>query len=179
MAFHLQRSRPADGRAVAVKVPHPEMECDPVLFDRFRREEEIARTSIPWRDERSTPTRMQQVYMVMEWVEGACCARFSGRAQTARRARDSHSPGRHLRGLEDIHTQACPPRPEARKHHGGWRGPCQTHRFWHPLPRWRPRLTFAKLSQVMGTPEYISPEQVKGSAETRAATCTQLGRDAL
>jgi serine/threonine protein kinase len=25
-----------------------------------------------------------------------------------------------------------------------------------------PRLTFAKLSQVMGTPEYISPEQVKG-----------------
>ncbi len=24
------------------------------------------------------------------------------------------------------------------------------------------RLTFAKLSQVMGTPEYISPEQVKG-----------------
>ena len=24
------------------------------------------------------------------------------------------------------------------------------------------RLTFAKLSQVMGTPDYISPEQVKG-----------------
>jgi eukaryotic-like serine/threonine-protein kinase len=25
-------------REVAIKVPHPEMECDPVLFDRFQRE---------------------------------------------------------------------------------------------------------------------------------------------
>ena len=29
------------GRQVAVKIPHPEMEADPVLFDRFRREGEI------------------------------------------------------------------------------------------------------------------------------------------
>ena len=26
-----------NGRAVAIKVPHPEMESDPVLFDRFHR----------------------------------------------------------------------------------------------------------------------------------------------
>ena len=31
------------GRTVAIKVPHPEMEGDPVLFDRFQREEEIGR----------------------------------------------------------------------------------------------------------------------------------------
>src|SRR5216684_2302772 len=30
-----------NGRQVAIKVPHPEMECDPVFFDRFRREQEI------------------------------------------------------------------------------------------------------------------------------------------
>jgi serine/threonine protein kinase len=26
------------GRTVAVKIPHPDMEADPVLFDRFKRE---------------------------------------------------------------------------------------------------------------------------------------------
>ena len=26
------------GREVAIKVPHPEMEADPVLYDRFQRE---------------------------------------------------------------------------------------------------------------------------------------------
>src|SRR5215469_13337840 len=30
-----------DGRTVAVKIPHPEMETDPILLERFRREEEI------------------------------------------------------------------------------------------------------------------------------------------
>ena len=29
------------GASVAVKVPHPEMEADPVFYDRFSREEEI------------------------------------------------------------------------------------------------------------------------------------------
>jgi len=28
------------GQKVAIKVPHPEVESDPALFDRFRREEE-------------------------------------------------------------------------------------------------------------------------------------------
>ena len=30
-----------NNRPVAIKVPHPEMEADPVLFDRFQREAEI------------------------------------------------------------------------------------------------------------------------------------------
>ena len=30
-----------NGRQVAIKVPHSAMEADPVLFDRFKREEEI------------------------------------------------------------------------------------------------------------------------------------------
>jgi serine/threonine protein kinase len=36
------RARDLDtGQQVAIKVPHPEMESDPALFDRFQREEEI------------------------------------------------------------------------------------------------------------------------------------------
>src|SRR5208283_629717 len=60
-----------DGREVAIKVPHPEMESDPVLFDRFHREEEIGKKldhpgvmKVFGDEDRS------RVYMVMEWVNG-------------------------------------------------------------------------------------------------------------
>jgi eukaryotic-like serine/threonine-protein kinase len=32
-----------DGGAVAIKVPHLEMESDPLFYDRFKRDEEIER----------------------------------------------------------------------------------------------------------------------------------------
>src|SRR6201993_533260 len=32
-----------NGRQVAIKIPHPEVESDPALFDRFRREEETGK----------------------------------------------------------------------------------------------------------------------------------------
>src|SRR2546428_13483053 len=31
------------GQPVAIKIPHPEIEADPVFYDRFRREEEIGK----------------------------------------------------------------------------------------------------------------------------------------
>src|SRR5580658_989658 len=59
------------GRPVAIKVPHPEVEADPALFDRFMREIEIG-------EKLDHPGVMKvldhgepgQVYMVMEWVDG-------------------------------------------------------------------------------------------------------------
>src|ERR1035437_7245333 len=58
------------GRTVAIKVPHIEMESDPVFFERFQREEEIGRKldhpgvmKVLGDDDRS------ERYMVMEWVE--------------------------------------------------------------------------------------------------------------
>src|SRR5260370_12419362 len=32
-----------NGRQVAIKIPHPEVESDPALFDRFHREEQIGK----------------------------------------------------------------------------------------------------------------------------------------
>ncbi len=60
-----------NGRTVAIKVPHPEVEGDPALFDRFKREIDIGR-------ELDHPGVMKvleggepgRVYMAMEWVEG-------------------------------------------------------------------------------------------------------------
>src|ERR1035438_8356823 len=58
-------------RQVAVKVPHSEMERDPVLVERFRREEEIgARLNHPEVMKVVQDDKRSRVYMVMEWVAG-------------------------------------------------------------------------------------------------------------
>ena len=60
-----------DGTQVAVKVPHPEMEADPVLFERFKREEEIGRLlDHPGVVKTFDGEERSRVYMVIEWVDG-------------------------------------------------------------------------------------------------------------
>ena len=60
-----------DNRVVALKIPHPDLEADPILFDRFVREGGIGEKldhpkvmRVFGGEERS------RVYMVMEWCEG-------------------------------------------------------------------------------------------------------------
>ncbi len=152
------------GRKVAIKVPHPEVESDPALFDRFRREEEIGKTmNHPGVVKVFTEEGRSQVYMVMEWAEG----------QLLRKILNDHKPLpadravaitlRILDALAYIHEHGVVHRdlkPEnvmvdandnIKLIDFGIAG--------HARAR---RLTFAKLSQTMGTPDYISPEQVKG-----------------
>src|SRR5271156_5760606 len=64
-----------NGRSVAIKIPHPEVESDPALFDRFRREEEIGKLMdhpgvMKVLSEGRSDNDRSQVYMVMEWVDG-------------------------------------------------------------------------------------------------------------
>src|SRR5271169_6289879 len=59
------------GRPVAIKIPHPEVESDPALFDRFRREEEIGKMmDHPGVMRVFGDADRSRVYMVMEWVDG-------------------------------------------------------------------------------------------------------------
>src|SRR5438270_10467750 len=59
------------GRPVAIKVPHPEMEADPVLFERFQREQEIgSKLDHPGVMKVYADRDHSTVYMVMEWAEG-------------------------------------------------------------------------------------------------------------
>src|ERR1700735_1056530 len=67
--YRAQDMRP--GVPVALKIPHPEAEADPLLFDRFRHEEEIGKKL-------DHPSVMKvydtddhrSIYMVLEWVDG-------------------------------------------------------------------------------------------------------------
>src|ERR1700688_326209 len=60
-----------NNRVVALKIPHPEVESDPLFFDRFRREEAIGRKlDHPGVMKVYDDEERNRVYMVMEWVDG-------------------------------------------------------------------------------------------------------------
>src|ERR1700722_3667239 len=71
MASIFRATDTRDGRTVAIKIPHPEMEADPQLFDRFKREREIGeKLDHPGVMKVFKDDHRRRVYMVMEWVEG-------------------------------------------------------------------------------------------------------------
>jgi len=60
-----------DEREVAIKIPHPEMESDPILLERFRREQEIGQElDHPGVVKTFDGEERSRMYMVIEWVEG-------------------------------------------------------------------------------------------------------------
>src|SRR5271170_5891977 len=59
------------GQLVAVKIPHPELECDPMFYSRFQREIEIGKKLDHPGVVRTMPSDdLDQLCIVMEWVDG-------------------------------------------------------------------------------------------------------------
>src|ERR1039457_5333059 len=60
-----------DNRGVALKIPPPDMEADPILFDRFQREAGIGeKLNHPKVMRVYGDEKRARIYMVMEWCEG-------------------------------------------------------------------------------------------------------------
>src|SRR5580658_2680727 len=60
-----------DNRVVALKIPHPDLEADPILFDRFIRESGIGEKLVHPKVMRVFGgEKRSRIYMVMEWCEG-------------------------------------------------------------------------------------------------------------
>ena len=152
------------GAAVAIKVPHPEMECDAVLFDRFQREQDIgASLDHPHVMKVMPADGHSRIYMVMEWVEGRLLRQILIEQKKLPVERVVRIAVAVADALEYIHTHGVVHRdlkPEnimVDPQDG-----VKLIDFGIAGKEGSRRLTFAKLSQVMGTPDYISPEQVKG-----------------
>jgi len=151
-------------RPVAIKIPHPEMEADPVLFDRFKREEEIGKNmEHPGVMRVFTDDDRSGMYMVMEWVSGRLLRQILNEERKLTAERAVRITARILDALQYIHDRGVVHRdlkPEnvmVDEHDN-----IKLIDFGIASNAGSRRLTFAKLSQTMGTPDYISPEQVRG-----------------
>ena len=171
-----------DGRQVAVKIPHEEMEADPVLLERFRREEEIGQElDHPGVVKTFDGEERSRVYMVIEWVEGRLL-----RSILNQKCRDEGCRVPVERALK-IALGICDALDYMHKHG-------VVHRDLKPenimvdgddriklidfgiaMKEDARRLTFVNLSTTLGTPDYISPEQVKGQRGDQRSDIYALG----
>jgi eukaryotic-like serine/threonine-protein kinase len=165
------------GQSVAIKIPHPEMEGDPVFFDRFQREQEIGKTlDHPGVMKVFSDADRSQLYMVMEWVDGRLLRQIlveNGKLPADRAVRITVAI---CDALEYIHSHGVVHRdlkPENIMVDAQDR--IKLIDFGIAAKAGSRRLTFAKLSQVMGTAEYISPEQVKGKRGDARTDLYSLG----
>ena len=152
-----------DNRTVALKIPHPDMEADPILSDRFKREAGIGeKLNHPNVMRVFGGERRSRVYMVMEWCQGRLLRQImdEGRLSHDRAIRIAIGV---LEALDYIHANGVVHRdlkPENimvdEEDH------IKLIDFGIASDSGARRLTYANFTATLGTPNYISPEQVKG-----------------
>jgi len=152
-----------DNRVVALKIPHPDMEADPILFDRFQRESGIGeRLSHPKVMRVYGGEKRSRIYMVMEWCEGRLLREILDEGRIPEE-RAIHIAVGVLDALEYIHANGVVHRdlkPEnimVDEHDN-----VKLIDFGIASDSAARRLTYANFTATLGTPNYISPEQVKG-----------------
>ena len=154
-----------DGGQVVLKVPHEAIMGDVATFDRFRRELEISRhlrhpgiqRSIEFTTDRSRP------YMVMEYVDGETLRAYLARekrlpvdravdfaTQLAAAMAYAHEQGVIHRDLKPENVLVTPD------------GRLVVTDFGVALMAGARRLTWRWFSTALGTPDYMSPEQIQG-----------------
>ena len=166
-----------NGRQVAIKVPHPDMEADPVLYDRFQREAEIGKImDHPGVMKVCNDEQRSRIYMVMEWVEGRLLREILHEQKKLPPDRARRIALHICEALDHIHGRGVAHRdlkPENVMVDDQDR--IKLIDFGIAGKAGARRLTFGKLSQVMGTPDYISPEQVKGKRGDGRSDLYSLG----
>jgi serine/threonine protein kinase len=152
-----------DQRVVALKIPHPDMEADPILFDRFQREAAIGeKLNHPGVMRVFGGEKRSRVYMVMEWCDGRLLRDIlhEGRISPDRAIRIAIEV---LQALEYIHENGVVHRdlkPENIMVDAQDR--IKLIDFGIAGDSAARRLTYANFTATLGTADYISPEQVKG-----------------
>lgn len=164
-------------RPVAIKAPEMAAECDPVFFERFRREAEIGRkldhpgvVKVFPREDRGG------VFLVMEWVDGPLLRNVLAQEGKLPVERAIKIASEICDALYYIHSRGVVHRdlkPENIVVDAEDR--IKLIDFGIAGEEGARRLTFGKFSNVMGTPDYISPEQIQGKRGDARSDVYALG----
>ncbi len=165
------------GRTVAVKLPHAEMEADPILIERFRREEEIGQQiDHPGVVKTCDGEQRSRLYMVVEWVDGRLLRSILNESGKLPIERAVALTVAICDALDNLHKHGVVHRdlkPENIMVQDGER--IKIIDFGIAMKEDARRLTHASLTPALGTPDYISPEQVKGHRGDQRSDIYSLG----
>ncbi len=166
-----------NGKLVAIKVPHAEMEADPVLVARFQREAQIGQElDHPGIVRTFEPEQRSRSYMVIEWVEGRLLRAILNEQEKLPVERAVSLTLGICEALDYMHKHGVVHRdlkPEnimvdAEDH-------IKLIDFGIAMKEDARRLTLTGPSPLLGTPDYISPEQVKGQHGDQRSDIYSLG----
>jgi serine/threonine protein kinase len=166
-----------NGRTVAVKVPHPEMEADPVLIERFSREEQIGQEiDHPGVVKTYHGEERSRRYMVIEWVDGRLLRDVLNAERKLPIDRAVALTVSICDALDNLHKHGVVHRdlkPENIMVLDDDR--IKIIDFGIALKEDARRITQTSLTPALGTPDYISPEQVKGQRGDQRSDIYALG----
>ena len=151
------------GRFVCIKVPNPQCELDPVFRERFAREARIlGRLRHPNIVRTVEPRATSRSYLVTEFVEGQSLRSLlaAGPLPVERAvaiARQVCGALAYLHEQKVVHRDIKPENVLLASD-----GSVKLIDFGIALDRTARRLTWAGRFRIIGTPDYMSPEQIKG-----------------
>jgi serine/threonine-protein kinase len=177
MAILYRATNLADGAQVALKVPHPEMEADPILFERFKREEEIGQLlEHPGVVKTFNSEYRSRVYMVIEWASGRLLRSILNEEKRLPTDRAVHIALKICDALDYMHKRGIVHRDlKPENVMVDERDNIKLIDFGIAMKEDARRLTFVNMSATLGTPDYISPEQVKGQRGDQRSDVYALG----
>jgi serine/threonine-protein kinase len=165
------------GKAVVLKIPHLQIESDPAGFDRFRREEEIGlKLDHPFILKIHPVEKKSRPYIAMEYLEGQTLNELLHNVRPLPEPDAAKIASRICEALDYLHKNQVVHRDLKPQNVMLCNdGSIRLMDFGIAKSLASRRLTFVGFTPAMGTPDYMAPEQVRGSRGDQRTDIYSLG----